>query len=348
MAERQAVAIPLSEYEEDIAEFLVPKRIPRGAVTLLAGMPDVGKSTWWAQIVGCLTRGEFGDEPIRVLVSSTEDAIKTTIRPRLRAAETVLGNVSVLSMRFNDEDAGEIRFPDDLVEFDRIIAEGDFRLAVIDPIFGHINSSLINVFKDEQVRDKLMTPLKQIAEQRDCAIICVIHLNKRTEANALMRVSGSLGGIVGPARSMLFLHKSPDDETQRILTHEKHNLSEKGRALVFEIESVRLKIRDRDVSLPRMRYVEESEYTGEELLSGKGDSRAVAEAVAFFEAELAGGPQSSKQLRAAARELGISDYAWNTAKRAIGVESHKSDFTGGWELALPLTIKIHTPGDRES
>ncbi|HZT92989.1 MAG TPA: AAA family ATPase [Gaiellaceae bacterium] len=344
---RRATITWADEVEEDIAEFLVPKRVPRGALTLLAGMPDKGKTLWLCEIAACITRGDFGDEPARVLITSTEDSIATTLRPRLRAAGADLTKVGFVSMQVKDEDAGLIRFPDDVEEFRRIIEEGDFRLAIIDPILGHINSNLIASFKDEQLRDGLMTPLAQIAAENDCAVIGCMHFNKRSEGEALLRVSGSLGGIVGPARSVLFMHESPDNDAQRILTHEKCNLGPKGAALLFEIDRVPLEIKGRTVPTAHLRFVDESSYTGADLLSGKADTpAAVAAAVEFFQTELADSPRPSKELRAAAREIGISNYAWDAAKARLGIVARKTDFGGGWTLDLPMriTVRSQEPG----
>lgn len=334
--DRRATITWANDVEEEIAEFLVPKRIPRGELSLLAGMPGRGKSLWYIEVAACLTRGDFGDPPARVLITSTEDSINTQIKPRLRAAGAVLSNVGFVSMQLDERDAGQIRFPDDVDEFARVVEEGDFRFAAIDPILGHINSRLINTFKDEQLRDGLMTPLSQIAKRNDCAILGVMHFNKRAEGEALLRVSGSLGGIVGPARSLLLLHQSPDEEDQRILTNEKNNYGPLAHALAYEFETVALRIKEQTISHPHLKYVGDSEYVGVDLLTGKADTpAAVKGAIEFFEAELASGPKSAAEVRAAAKQLGISQYAFDTAKKRRGIVSRKSGFDGGWQLELP-------------
>jgi hypothetical protein len=334
--QRKAVITWADEVEEEIAEFLVPKRIPRGELSLLAGMHGIGKSLWHIEIAACLTRGLW-DDPAKVLITSTEDSINTQIKPRLRAAGAVLKNIGFVSIQLEDEDAGQIRFPDDVDEFARVIEEGDFRFAVIDPILGHLNSQKVSTFKDEQLRDGLMTPLSRIAKEYDCAVLGVMHFNKRSEGESLLRVSGSLGGIVGPARSLLLMHKSPDEEEQRILTHEKSNYGPLAGSLAYELESITLRIRERDVTHPHLRYVGDSDYTGIDLLTGKADPPGrVKEALEFLEAELADGPKPAKEVRAAAKELGISDYAFATAKKKRGIVSVKSEFRGAWDLMLPV------------
>src|SRR5207245_1595230 len=85
-ADRELVITSAVDVEEDVVDFLVPHRVPRGELTLVAGMPGDGKTLWWIEIVACITRGDFGDPPADVLITSTEDSIRTTIRPRLRVA----------------------------------------------------------------------------------------------------------------------------------------------------------------------------------------------------------------------------------------------------------------------
>src|SRR5204862_5556624 len=99
----------------------------------------------------------------------------------------------------------------------------------------------------------------------------------------------------------------------------------KAKPLNYEVETVSLRIKERDVLHPHLRYVGEADYTGIDLLSGKADTpAAVKAAIEFFETELADGPKSAKEVRAAAKELGISQYAFDTAKKKRGVVSPKA------------------------
>lgn len=338
---RKLVITPAIDVEEDVVDFLVPKRVPRGELTLIAGMPGDGKTLWWIEVVACLTRGDFGDTPAKVLITSTEDSIRTTIKPRLRAANAVLENVSFISVKIKEDDVGQIRFPDDINQLALAVEQGDFRLLVIDPLLGHINTRLISAFKDEQLREYMMTPLARIAQANDCAVIGVMHFNKRTEGLALQRVAGSQGGITGPARSVLFVHRSPDSEQQRILTHVKSNYGKEAASLVYEMEERTLEIKGRNVAHAHLLFVCESDYSADDLLTGRAEApEKVREAIDFFRIELANGARSSKELRSAAKELGISDYAWTSAKKKLQIVPRKLDFDAGWELMLPAALMV--------
>jgi RecA-family ATPase len=325
--ERKAVVIWGNEVEKEIAEFLVPKRIPRGTTSLIAGLPGEGKSMWLCEIAACITRGQFDDPPARVLVTSTEDNINTTLAPRLEAAGAVMSNIGFVSIKVEDDDAGELRFPEDVEAFRAIVEENDFRLALIDPLLGHLT---VNSFKDEELRAAFFTPMRRIAEDNDCAIVGVMHLNKRTEGSELARISGSMGGITGPVRSIVMLHRSPDEEHQRVLTHIKSNLGPEGQSLLYELEQVPLEIKGQSVSVGHLKWIGDSPYTAEELLAGQKETPAkVSEAIEFLQAELADGPKSSKELRATAKEQGISYHALNGAQKKLGIVPHKDGFEGG-------------------
>ena len=84
----------------------------------------------------------------------------------------------------------------------------------------------INSNSDKDVRSALK-PLKQLAERTGAAILIIRHLNKTPGSNVLYRGGGSIG-IIGAARSGLIVGPHPEDEEQRVLASQKHNLSTPG------------------------------------------------------------------------------------------------------------------------
>src|SRR3954452_21391748 len=114
-SEARAVVTKASSVRTAQLRFLIPKRVPRGALTLLAGYPGKGKSLWTAEAAACLTRGEFGDPPAPVLFMGSEDTVEHVYVPRLIAADAVLDNVDFVDMRMSVDGhelpAGSLRFP---------------------------------------------------------------------------------------------------------------------------------------------------------------------------------------------------------------------------------------------
>src|SRR5438132_13514525 len=97
---REVYLIEAEDVEEEIARFLVPKRVPLNEITLLAGETDIGKGTWFCQLVAELSHGNVtpDGEPKTTLIASTEDSIKHTLRPRLRAAGADLSRVAFVAI----------------------------------------------------------------------------------------------------------------------------------------------------------------------------------------------------------------------------------------------------------
>jgi hypothetical protein len=325
--------------------FLIPKRVPRGALTLIAGYPGKGKSLWTAEVAACLTRGEFGDPPAKVLFMGSEDTVEHVYVPRLIAAKAVLDNVDFVDLRLGEGEeqlpAGSLRFPDNAVELAEIVREGDYRLLVIDPVLGHINTKLISAFKDEQLREHLFDPLALIAHSNDCAVVGVMHFNKRSEGEALLRLSGSAGGIAGPARSVLYMHDSPEDPDERVLTIAKGNYARLAdSSLRYSIEEVSLDLDDGSRALiPHLVYRDKSEYSTEDLMNGgQTEGPAVSEVVEFLKTELANGPRPTAELMKLAGETGLSTTkgTWFKARQRLGIKPvHTDEFQGQWLLALP-------------
>lgn len=65
-------------------------RVPRGCLTLLAGDPGLGKSTWTSRLAALASRGECGRKR-GVLVVTAEDSVSQVVVPRALAAGADLG-----------------------------------------------------------------------------------------------------------------------------------------------------------------------------------------------------------------------------------------------------------------
>lgn len=344
-AAARAVVTKASEVRTAQLRFLIPKRVPRAALTLLAGYPGKGKSMWTAEVAACLTRGEFGDPPAKVLFMGSEDTVEHVYVPRLIAAKAVLENVDFVDLRIDvpggeELPVGSLRFPDNADQLAEIVAAGDYRLLVIDPVLAHINTKLISAFKDEQLREHLFVPLAQIAHNNDCAVVGVMHFNKRSEGEVLLRLSGSAGGIAGPARSVLYMLDSPDDPDERVLTIAKGNYARKeNSSLSYRIEEVAVDLDDGTRSqIPHLVYQDKSEYTTEDLMAGGGEEgAATSELIEFLKLELKGGPRETAELMKLGGAAGLSTTkgTWFKARQRLGIRAVKTSYEGPWQLALP-------------
>jgi len=55
-----------------------------------------------------------------------------------------------------------------------------------------------------------LAPLTRMAEEHECAVLVVVHLNKQRGGDPLYRIGGSIGQV-GAARSVLSFGRDPDD-----------------------------------------------------------------------------------------------------------------------------------------
>jgi RecA-family ATPase len=116
--------------------------IPLGALTLVAGIGGLGRSTWLMNVAGAVSSGKLGD-PGGVLMISYEDPIDMVLRPRLVAAGANLELVSELYVEV-DEVAGVegVVLPSDLPALDRQVEDTAARTVVLGTIVAAVDISL--------------------------------------------------------------------------------------------------------------------------------------------------------------------------------------------------------------
>jgi hypothetical protein len=343
---REVAVVWASEIEFERVRWLEPNRVALSTLTLVAGMPDQGKTLWLCHLAARVSRGEADGEPGTVLFAAAEDSIRHTPGPRLEAAGADLSRVGFLTLQIEGTEAGGLTLPADANSLAARVEETGAKLLLIDPLMSHVTTGT-NMWRDEAART-VTTPLHQIAETYGCAVVASLHVNKRSEADPLVRFGGSLGGIVGPARNAFLWAADPDDEEsdRRIMAHVKHNLGPRTPSAVYEIEEQAVPIGGEPARIARVVPVGESQHTGQSLLTqrdGESNASAVDEAVKFLEEELRDGPLEAAEIRKRATQLGISKYALNQAKKRLGVENKKEGYAPSrwvWILPVPIPLRV--------
>jgi hypothetical protein len=224
--------------------WLWKKRVPLGKLTLFVGDPGQGKSLVTIDIAARVSRGiAFPDGTASttgdVVFLSAEDDAGDTQLPRLLAAGADISRihrVKAVKVTLADGATGESMFQleRDIEKLDEALAKiPQTQLLVIDPVNAYMGK--IDTHRDAEVR-RILGPLADMAARRRIAVNGVMHL-KKSEASALLRVSGSIG-FVAAARAVWGFGEDPDTPGSRVMVNVKNNLAVIGDGLAYRIEAI--------------------------------------------------------------------------------------------------------------
>jgi hypothetical protein len=242
--------------------------IPAGRITIVAGDPGLGKSQIGVDLVSRISRGDgmpdgnAGRTSGTCAIATAEDHTAETIVPRVIAAEGNLKRIRVVRKVNIDGDNRYLSLPRDIQRIYEYIKQGNLRMFVIDPLSAFMGAAL-DTYKDHDVRHAL-TPVEEVAEETNCAVLVIGHLNKKEDAATLYRVGGSIG-FIGAARSVLAVSQANEDE-MRVLYSLKSNLSKRPPALSYQIDEVQL---DEDIPISRVTWHGQSDFDPQK--AGKND-----------------------------------------------------------------------------
>jgi hypothetical protein len=148
-----------------------------------------------------VTNGELYDEPKRVLVITSEDSVELDFKPRVLAAGGTPALVEIVT--------GTFLMPRDIEWLEQTARRlGDVGLIVIDPIGNHLGGT--DTDREGLVRSAI-APLNQLADELDCLIAGVRHLNKASNHGALASVLGSTAWVDVPRCVIVMAADDEDD-----------------------------------------------------------------------------------------------------------------------------------------
>ena len=295
--------------------WLVPQLLPLGEVSLLGADGGTGKGIWQAQLIAYVTAGKTsGFFPLppqqtgKVLLLAGEDDPGKVLKARLLAAGADMNRVLCLTA---DDYFGKTGQP--LTLKDQALADFAAKagplLLIVDPLQSFLPAG-VEMASRNQMRSILL-PLKAIAAARQCAVLLVMHSNKKQGVSGRARLADS-SDIWDMARSVLMMGRSNSDG-KIYLSHEKSSYSRPQQTVLLHIEDVELDgvrtaqavfdgytdKKDADfIKEPRVRQAQTKEDTRDAILNVLAESKL--------------GSMPSTQLRAAVlREIGCSDSTYN-------------------------------------
>jgi hypothetical protein len=306
-------------------EWLWQPYLARGKLSILDGDPGTGKSFLTVDLAARLSRGgplpdgTVLPRPHKTLLLNGEDDLADTVRPRLSTAGADLAAVFSLG----GVGRSTVRLPADLPEIEEIVQVEKIDLMVIDPMMAFLPPE-VPVSNDQSIRQAL-TPLADLANRSQAAILLVRHLNKSGGSRALYRGSGSIG-IVGAIRTALLLTCHPDDPNQRLLAMTKTNLGP-----VAPTQALRL-TPDPATAVLRVEWLGTSTLDADTLCREQevGTPTTRAAAMTWLKEALAHGPVQASELLEAGAEAGHSQRTLARAKVALGIVSQKKEHVWYW------------------
>lgn len=333
-----------SDVEPEAVKWLWDRRIPLGKVTILAGDPDQGKSVVMCDIVAKVTRGKAlpGDNasigPANALIISGEDGAADTIRPRLEAADADLSRVDIMEgvTGPGGQKQLDLKNAEHLKAIEAAIRRREYALVVIDPLFAYLGRT--DSYKDAEVR-AVLTPLAEIADQRDAAIVSVVHFRKSEAVRVLYKISGSVAFGAAP-RSALVAGSDPDQEDSHALAHIKSNLSKKAPSIGYRLVERTIRAKDGGaIETVAVEWTGESDLTAERMVASPDAEGPTAreEAKEFIRGMLGGGRVPAVEvLKAWKTEGHHSETTLRRAARDLNVDHPREGFGAGstlyWEL----------------
>ena len=272
-----------------------------------------------------------------LVILSAEDSEKDTIKPRLIAAGADEARVHVIGSVHDESGGRPLDIPGDLEAIAKQLTEWDACLLIIDPLMAYLAYG-VDGSKDQDIR-RCMLRLKRLAERCRCTIIVLRHLNKGNASNPLYRGGGSIG-IIGSARTGLLVAVEPDDDTGRILTPLKSNLSRLAPSLKFRLEVHSI------LNVCRVAWTGTSPHRADRLIqpTPTAEQREEIEKARtkeetcreYLREILRDGPVEVRQAKAELGKAGFSVRTVERAARGLGVELRRDTEVGrnvySWEL----------------
>jgi hypothetical protein len=314
---------------------MMPGFVAYGKLTALLGPPDLGKSMTSLYLAaqqtigGRLPRRDEPLEPGYVIIATKEDDYGDTVRPRLDWAGFDPRMCAALEGVDYFLASGEIDlrpfFLDGFLDLlEEGIKEKNARLVIVDPFSDFLLK--VNPHRDTEMRTRVLTPLQQIAERHDCAILLVTHIGKAENGVSLYRALNSvaLGAV---ARSAIGVGRDPYDEHRYGLVPLKGNLSAPTKPLGYRMEQspdkkvARVVFDDEDIALTRDTVFKSQNGDTDIEASPQG---ALEEAKAFLTLILKeeGGHCPKHKIEDEARTNNISPATLRRAKDALNLGWH--------------------------
>ena len=363
----QYTIVRASEVDLEDVSWIWRGHLARGALELLSGDPDLGKSQIYLSYAACATRGlpwpdgSPGSEPCQVLLVTAEDNYASTVGPRAVAAGVDLTKLLYFKGLVRNGKDETFLLSSGLEELEQLLIDhSDIGLVEIDPLTAFMSGPASGRFDSHRATDvrSVLRPLKDMAERRLVAISAITHPPKGGKTSPLDSYIGSQAYIAAARIGDLCV---PEVEpgaagavrnTGRVFfTQVKNNIEKKAPTLVYRLTTKEIGLNRRGEPLKPASYVVWEgavDVTDKEALA---EYRAVAKlrvnpVQEFLHDILASGPALQKTIIERGAVKGFSYDQLRRARDRIGAISWKRR---GEKLSSPFmwSMPEHRPADAE-
>jgi putative DNA primase/helicase len=234
---RRLVLTPVSDIKCSPVNWLWPQRIVGDGLTIVTGPVGNTKSLFTIDVASTVSRGSRWPDGTghalqgSVILFGAEDDAGKIVRPRLEAAGADLSRILVCegTLDGTGSDPAAVVIEQHMRELRRALeAKPDCRLIVFDPLPDYISADENN---SAEVRAAVM-PLARLAQEKNVAVLAVLHQNKKTDLAAVQRIAGSMA-FAQIARCVLAIGDHPEDgdadngSKRRVMLVAKNNYGER-------------------------------------------------------------------------------------------------------------------------
>jgi hypothetical protein len=315
-------------------EWVMQNFIPRGMLSSLQGLPDVGKSFLTGAITTAVTN-DYGRLPDpsgelrdcvhgNVLIFNSDDSPAHTTIPRLKSM-----GVNLDSVFFENPDSEPITFADERLPSP--LEKIKPALVIFDPIQNFVGEKVD--FNRANSIHPVMRKLEVLAMKHNCGILCVRHISKgAANGSGGASVSWGLGSMAinGIFRCVWPVGRvhDPDNPYRRAVLSAKANIvAGIPPAYLFDLD-------------PESGFTwagVSTEVTAKDLIREQHakqgrPSEQSDKAQDLIQELLADGEMKSDELEKAVLKQDISTATYKRARKAAGVKSHKRE--GTWYSCL--------------
>lgn len=316
-----------SEMTPKKIEWLWKPYIVKGNLNIIVGDGGVGKSYFTSWLLSAISNGDkipFTEDNFvqgNCILENAEDDIEATTLPRLMAH-----NADTTKIGFFNEEQFVFRV-EDYTRLENQLIKLRPEIVVLDPIQAYLED--VNMNSAIEVRSALK-PLQRLAQEYNCAIVLIMHMNKNTGTNkATNRVMGSYD-FIATCRSAVLIQNNPNNPEEKLFIPIKGNLLKES-----EKNTLSYKINDNG----QIEWLEnKGRINPDEILAETNNFiDKSSNAKGFIIGALSRGEIKSNELKELIMNIGnITEKTYNISKASLHKENVISNFqkdkTFYWKL----------------